>query len=127
MGSYRSRLKIIADVLGVARGGARKTQIMYQANLSYRLLTRYLKDVVDMGLVRMQDEGIYELTEKGIGFLSEFKGYHERRVEVEEQLNDMEDARMKLENRFLNAKGVDADLKSPSSQKGERTRSQAYD
>jgi len=54
MAKYRSRLEIVADVLGVVSGGARKTQIMYQANLSYKLLVHYLKDVIKMGLVKMK-------------------------------------------------------------------------
>ena len=56
---YRNRLDIIADVLEVAKGGARKTQIMYGANLSYRLLTRYLKEVMDTGLVKREDGSIF--------------------------------------------------------------------
>jgi predicted transcriptional regulator len=120
MARYRSRLEIVADVLGVVSGGARKTQVMYQANLSYRLLTRYLKDVMDMGLVRVEDGNTYELTEKGADFLLEFKGYHGRRVEVEEKLNDVEDEKVMLENRFLNAKGVDVGSKNCSRKKGEK-------
>ena len=119
MGRYRSRLEIIADVLDVVRGGAKKTRIMYKANLSYQLLTRYLEDVMNMGLVRTEDEGLYELTEKGFGFLQEFKGYHEQRVKVEEQLNDVKDRKAFLEDSFLNSESVEADSKNPS-KKGEK-------
>lgn len=114
MGRYRSRLKIIADVLGVVRGGAKKTEIMYGANLSYKLLVRYLKDVIDIGLVRMEGGNTYELTEKGSEFLLEFKDYHERRVEVEQRLSKVKDEKVMLENRFLNAERVDAGLKNCS-------------
>ena len=51
MGQYRKRLEIIADILSVVRGGAKKTRIMYQANLSYRLLALYLEFVKEAGLV----------------------------------------------------------------------------
>jgi predicted transcriptional regulator len=122
MGRYRSRLEIIADVLGVVREGAKKTQVMYQANLSYRLLTRYLKDVLDMGLVRMEDGDTYELTKKGCDFLREFRDYHEQRVKVEEELSRVEDEKVILKNRFLNAKGMDAALKNHVSRKDEETR-----
>ena len=47
MGRYRNKLRIIADILLIACRRARKTQIMYQANLSYRLLCRYLGVVLD--------------------------------------------------------------------------------
>jgi len=120
MAKYRSRLEIIADVLSVVSGGARKTQIMYQANLSYKLLTQYLKDVIDMGLVKMKDRSTYELTEKGFDFLKEFKGYHERRVEAEEKLNGVQNEKVMLENRFLNAGNMDADLKNCPSKKGDK-------
>ena len=119
MAKYRSRLEIVADILGVVSDGARKTQIMYQANLSYKLLIHYLKDVIDMGLVKMKDESTYELTEKGFEFLEEFKGYHKRRVEVEEQLNGVQDEKVMLENRFLNSRNMDAGLKIRSGKKGE--------
>jgi|GEM_PF-391873 len=119
MAKYRSRLEIIADVLGVVSGGARKTQIMYQANLSYKLLVHYLKDVIDMGLVKMKDGNTYELTEKGFDFLEEFKGYYEHRVEVEEQLNEVQDKKVMLENRFLNAGNKDAGLKNCAGEKDE--------
>ncbi|UCC33140.1 MAG: hypothetical protein JSW53_05000 [Candidatus Bathyarchaeota archaeon] len=122
MGRYRSRLEIIADVLGVVKGGARKTRIMYQANLSYRLLTRYLDDVMDMGLVKAEDEGIYELTEKGIGFLQEFKGYNERRADAEDQLNNVKDEELMLENRFLNSRKRNDDSKNRTSSKEEERR-----
>lgn len=120
MAKYRSRLEIVADVLGVVSGGAKKTQIMYQANLSYKLLIHYLKDVINMGLVKMKDGNTYELTKKGFDFLGEFKGYYERRVEVEEKLNGVQNEKTMLENRFLNARNMDADLKNCSGKKGEK-------
>jgi len=103
MVKYRNRLEIIADVLAVAKGGAGKTQIMYGANLSYMLLTRYLADVMDMGLVRTEGENTYTLTEKGAEFLQEFHGYRADRREVEKQLSEVKDKKMMLETRFLTA------------------------
>jgi len=120
MAKYRSRLEIIADVLGVVSGGAKKTKIMYQANLSYKLLVHYLKDVIDMGLVKMKDGNTYELTKNGFDFLAEFKDYYERRVEAEEKLNGVQNEKTMLENRFLNVRNMDAGLKNCPSKKGEK-------
>lgn len=117
---YRSRLEIVADILGVAREGARKTAIMYQANLSYKLLVRYLKYVIDMGLVKIENGNTYELTEKGAGFLCEFKNYHERRVEVEKELGEIEEEKMMLKDKFLNTKSIDAGLKNILSERSGR-------
>jgi predicted transcriptional regulator len=103
MVKYRNKLEIIADVLAVTKGGAGKTQIMYGANLSYMLLTRYLTDVMDMGLVRTEDEHTYTLTEKGAEFLQEFHGYRVDQREVEKQLSEVKDKKMMLETRFLTA------------------------
>lgn len=113
-------MEIVADILSVARGGAKKTQIMYQANLSYKLLTSYLKYVIDVGLVGMEDGDIYQLTDKGSDFLQEFKSYFERRVEVEEELSNVQDERKLLVNRFLNAGRMGAGSKNPAGKKGEK-------
>jgi predicted transcriptional regulator len=103
MGKYRSRLQIIADVLSVVSGGAKKTRIMYQANLSYKLLTRYLGDVLEAGLVRGGNDDCYELTQKGREFLARFDDYFVHRQSAEEKLNHVMDEKVKLENTYLNA------------------------
>lgn len=75
MGRYREKLQIIADILEIAREGARKTRIMYQANLSYRLLCSYLVKVLEAGLVEGDDDDCYVLTSKGEAFLSKYAMY----------------------------------------------------
>jgi hypothetical protein len=52
MVKYRSRLKIVADMLSVASGDdAKKTRIMYLANLSWDLLNRYLDERITIQAV----------------------------------------------------------------------------
>lgn len=104
----------------MVRGGARKTQIMYQANLSYRLLTRYLQEVLDLGLVTMADEATYELTEKGLRFLDQATEYLKRRRELDRRLGKINDEKMTLVDRFLNTTTVNADFKNCPGKKGER-------
>lgn len=41
---YRHKLEIIRDMLSVALRKTRKTKIMYQTNLSYSLMEKYLRD-----------------------------------------------------------------------------------
>jgi predicted transcriptional regulator len=79
---------------------------MYGANLSYTLLTRYLKEVMDTGLVKKEDESTFKLTEKGFDFLQEFTGYREHLGQVEEQLSDIESMKAKLVIRFLSDEDV---------------------
>ena len=98
MGSYRSRLDIIADILHVAKGGAKKTQIMYQANLSYKLLSKYLMEIVEACLIRFDhEERLYVITSKGRQFLEHYREYSRRHKHVEKQLNDIRDKRRILE------------------------------
>ncbi len=99
MGSYRNRLNIIADILHVVSGEAnKKTQIMYKAILSYKLLTKYLTEVIDACLVRFErKEGCYVITSKGREFLETYKTYSRRNKHLEKTLNDLHDKRKVLE------------------------------
>jgi predicted transcriptional regulator len=103
MGKYRTRLQIIADMLSVVNDneGARRTQVMYQANLSYRLLRRYLDEIVESGLVECNEDHCYELTPKGLEFLERFREYFERRQSVEQRLDKILGEKEVLEDTFL--------------------------
>ena len=84
MGIYRGRLDIIADILHVVGENARKTRIMYQANLSYRVLQRYLAQILEASLASFEcEKRCYVLTAKGRVFLEAYREYSEinRRVE----------------------------------------------
>ena len=70
MGSYRTKLDIVADILHVAHQGAKKTEIMYQANLSYKLLVKYLTEIKRACLLDFEGRRrCYVLTSKGKEFL----------------------------------------------------------
>ena len=93
MGNYRGRLDIIADILHVIKGKAKKTQIMYQANLSFKVLQRYLAEVIGASLVEFDDGAdFYLLTEKGTRFLSAYQKYSKTNKHIE---NRMKEARSK--------------------------------
>lgn len=99
MVNYRDRLDIIADILNVASREAKKTQIMYQANLSYKVLQRYLSEVVEASLVRFEDnEQIYQLTDKGHEYLDAYKDYFRCSKSMEKHLNDFSAKKRVLEN-----------------------------
>ena len=95
---YRSHFRIVVDVLSVASKGARKTHIMYGANLSYALLKRYLGDVLDAGLVRLGNDGLYEITEKGRMFLDRCNGYFENNERITKRIRYVEAKREKIES-----------------------------
>jgi len=97
MAKYRKKLRIIADILSIASKGAKKTQIMYRANLSYKLLRRYLTEVINADLVTFES-GVdcYLLTRKGREFLKHFNEYSRSNTELEKQVNEVNNKRMVL-------------------------------
>ena len=76
------------DILKVAREGARKTRIMYIANLSYRLLEKYLGETVQLGLLHSSDYR-YEVTKKGRAFLEKYSDFSSRYSKVDNELQRM--------------------------------------
>ncbi|ASJ11473.1 winged helix-turn-helix domain-containing protein [Thermococcus thioreducens] len=72
----RSKVEIIADILRSANGtGATKTQIVYRANLNFKLASGYIRYLLRKGyLVEVVENNrkIYRATEKGQEFLREF-------------------------------------------------------
>ncbi len=73
MKRYRSRLKIILDILeAVGEHGEKISAILTYANLSYDRCMRYLEELAEKGLVE-KAEGGYRLTEKGYRFLEGLK------------------------------------------------------
>jgi predicted transcriptional regulator len=98
LANYRRKIEIIADILHVVSRDAKKTQIMYQANLSYRLLAKYLTEVRKAYLVSFEKKRrCYVLTSKGTEFLERYREYSKRNKHVEKQVNDVNTERKVLE------------------------------
>ena len=68
----RCRTDILADILSVAEGKARKTQIAYKADLNFRMLDEYLPHLLDKGLIE-NTGGEYKTTERGERFLTDYQ------------------------------------------------------
>ena len=100
MGGYRSKLEILADMLRVvAHARAKKTQIMYQANLSYGLLTKYLAQAVGAYLIQFENkERRYALTSKGQRFLQAYAQYTRSSKSIEKHLSEVNSRRQVLES-----------------------------
>lgn len=98
MVSYRGRLDIIADILRVAKQNAKKTEIMYRANLSYKVLEKYLKKTTQACLLEFDgEERCYILTKKGQEFLEAYKDYAKINKRVEQHINNVNDKKKSLE------------------------------
>ena len=68
----RGRTEIIVDILSVAGEKAKKTQIVYKANLKFRMVEEYLPHLRDKGLIEYTG-GEYKTTEKGEEFLTDYQ------------------------------------------------------
>jgi predicted transcriptional regulator len=96
--TYRDRLDIIADILNVVSREAKKTQIMYQANLSYKVLQRYLNEIAGASLIRFEDQHqLYLLTGKGRDYLDAYKEYSRSSKTMEKRFNEFSIKRKALE------------------------------
>ena len=77
----RSNIEIIAEMLKVGENGAGKTRIMYNANLSYTQIQRYLGFLVGQGFIDKMKMGnpsvTYQVTEKGLKLLESIHGLME--------------------------------------------------
>jgi len=69
----RNDLDICADILGVAQNGARKTHIVYQTNLNFNILKKYLDRLIGDDLIEKTENHHYLTTEKGVEFLKRYR------------------------------------------------------
>ena len=67
----RSSFEIVAEILRVAKNGAKKTRIMYACGLSYRFVEKYLALLLETSLLRIGNS--YHTTEKGMQFLRKYQ------------------------------------------------------
>jgi predicted transcriptional regulator len=98
LGVYRKRIEIIADILQAVKLDAKKTQIMFKANLSYKILMKYLTDLLKASLISfVQERQCYTLTEKGHKFLENYATYCRNNRRIKKTLDDMRYAKRNLE------------------------------
>jgi predicted transcriptional regulator len=78
--NHRGNFDIIADILDASCGGAKKTNLMYRCNLSFKQLKGYSGFLLGTGLLRVNgrtsksDASLFEVTEKGREFLKAYRG-----------------------------------------------------
>jgi predicted transcriptional regulator len=99
---YRYSLDIVRDMLLVATARVKKTRIMYQANLSYRHMEKYLRDLQDSGLIECDGSSCYLVTSKGKEFLQMYDEYLERQRRINEEISGASKDRLLLENMCFN-------------------------
>ena len=72
-GNKRSESEIIAKILNSAGEDAKKTQLLYRANISYTHFIKYFNFLIDNKFIEVKNGNpsgkIYCVTEKGKNFL----------------------------------------------------------
>jgi len=66
--SRRCRVEIEAAILGLSRYGATITQLVYRANLNFKMAHKYLQRMMKEEKIQKIDR-LYMPTEKGLKFL----------------------------------------------------------
>ena len=102
----RNRLDIVRDMLAIASTKVKKTRIMYQANLSFLQVEKYMKTLLDEGLLTRDGNGgtSYLTTEKGKEFLRLYDDYLARCRDLVDEVDGANKQRTQLESMCFNTK-----------------------
>jgi len=99
----RHKVEIVADILEICRNDTRKTNIMYEANLSFELLRKYLWLLQQANLIKVCEGSVYSATDKGLEFLKQYyelrhhtRMANEKRKIVEDSLSIPDTENFKL-------------------------------
>jgi predicted transcriptional regulator len=93
----RRRFDILADVVRAACPGARKTRIMFLANLGYALLKRYLEAAVSLGFLRTSAEEFLVIP-RGEKFLAKYCAFRNASSHVKADLKNLKSETELLEH-----------------------------
>ena len=96
-GSNRHSLDIVSDMLSAASVKARKTRIMYQANLSFTQVEKYLHSLLKNGLLCHDGNSCYEITQRGQEFLKLYGEYVEHCEQIKNSVDQSVREKLLLE------------------------------
>ena len=71
----RSNIEISADILKVALHGAKKSHIVYRANLNFEVVKKYLERLSESGLINLPSIGksTFRTTSKGRDYINRYE------------------------------------------------------
>jgi len=70
----RTNLKITAEILSLCKEPQTKTHVMYNTNLSWQMLQKYLSQLQSQGLLEVHhSQTKYATTQKGLKFVEKWK------------------------------------------------------
>jgi len=99
---YRHGLEIVKDMLSIVVVKSKKTRIMYQANLSYKLMEKYLGSLLESGLVECVEDSFYVITSRGKEFLQMYDDYIEKCRWIGSEIRSARKDKLLLEDMYLN-------------------------
>ena len=72
----RNSFQISVEILRVASQGAKKSHIVYKANLNFKIVKGFLNSLKKAGLLSGPEgeQKIYRTTDKGIDFIQHYEG-----------------------------------------------------
>ena len=68
----RNDLDICADILRIAQSGAKKTHLVYRANLNFSIVKKYIRKLMEGGFLEAEN-GRFFTTEGGVRFLKQYE------------------------------------------------------
>lgn len=77
--SRRNGFDIIVDILSIAESGARKTSVVYGANLNFPMATKYISKLIENNMLE-KSGSYYFATHKGKRFMNRYKELREELV-----------------------------------------------
>jgi len=78
MSIRRQGVEIEAEILNICKDGAKKTWIVYKANLNFAIVKAYIEELKRRGQLE-ELEDIYKTTEEGLDFLREYEAFQKIR------------------------------------------------
>lgn len=96
LGKNRDRIGLLAAILEAANSGAPKTRIMINANLSFKLLEKYLGLSLQLGYLEL-DGSNYKVTKHGRVFLFRYKRFMRQHEQIQKSLQNLANERALLD------------------------------
>jgi predicted transcriptional regulator len=84
----RTSAEIIRDILLAAKNGAKKTHIMFRSNLNPAVMQKYIRFLMEEGLIALQDSD-YVTTQKGTKFLECLNRLADLKQKIDEVQTEM--------------------------------------
>jgi len=75
----RNAISLYVDILRAIGSGARKSRIVYEANMNFGRCGRYLDELVGMGLIKVKTDSppTWAVTDRGHEFLRKYEELEE--------------------------------------------------